>query len=158
MSGGSSPSSLSRRDWRRQPPSRQGSIVSSSSASCSESLDELREEGVDDAEDDDNGVFVNQKCGDKIKALQSILIKQSLPFANPSLLIGSRTSSVDKMDDKKGGEPAGASRNEREAAAATTLPKPMRKPQCLDKTLGSGTTAPSHYATISRLEAQDSKS
>ncbi|KAK7113573.1 uncharacterized protein [Littorina saxatilis] len=171
-------SSLKRTDAHSTYMQRRASRQLSSSSTSSTGVIEELEELADSQQEADAEAAVSQKCGNKIKALQNILIKQALPFANPNLMKStpSRNSSSDHLDDKNPSSPSSpanspssssslssssassksSSRSSSRASSPTTgtLPKPQRKPETLQEALLSAGGRPSHYATISRLEKQ----
>ena len=67
----------------------------------------VNNQSMEELEADLSSDVINQKSGSKIKALQNLLIKQALPFANPALLNDSparRSKSMDALNEIKDSE------------------------------------------------------
>jgi hypothetical protein len=123
----------------------------SSSSSCSEH----------DMSRDDCEAATGQKCSNKIKALQSILIKQSLPFANPAFFRESparRSKSMDHLDEiKKTSTTKHESPDSPPPSHLSSVSSSSQK-KCEEEAEKSlhysihDIGRPSHYSTLSRLE------
>lgn len=110
---------------------------------------------------------VNNKCGEKIRALQNILIKQALPFANPSFVTNSSPVNPDRPQGRKTHVPESSpvpvkntvltdsisppsQRSHKESCTSTM--SITQKTECLKEFFPVSTLPPSHYARVSRLE------